>query len=187
MRIDKTAPVTAVSGVPAGWSKTPLTAAFSPVDAASGVAATAYSTDGGATWTPGLSAPLAAQGISTLLVRSTDVAGNVETARTVTGRVDPVRPVPQALANKSVKRNAKVKLPYKIVDVPGAQAKVTIKIYKGKAFKKKLTVGTKAANAGLTYLYTCKLPKGKYTWKVYATDLAGNTQAKPAVRTLTVK
>ena len=38
VRIDKTAPVTAVSGVPAGWSKTPLTATFSPGDAASGVA-----------------------------------------------------------------------------------------------------------------------------------------------------
>ena len=71
--------------------------------------------------------------------------------------------------------------------MPGAQAKVTIKIYKGSALKKTLTVGTKAANAGLTYPYKCKLAKGKYTWKVYATDLAGNTQAKPAVKTLTVK
>ena len=71
--------------------------------------------------------------------------------------------------------------------MPGAQAKVTIKIYKGSSLKKKLTVGTKAANAGLTYSYKCKLPKGKYSWKVYATDLAGNAQAKPGVRTLTVK
>jgi hypothetical protein len=37
------------------------------------------------------------------------------------------------------------------------------------------------------YFYKCKLPKGKYSWKVYATDLAGNVQAKPGVRTLTVK
>ena len=72
--------------------------------------------------------------------------------------------------------------------MPGAQAKVTIKIYKGRALKKTLTAGaTKAANANLTWSYKCKLPKGKYSWKVYATDLAGNAQAKPGVRTLTVK
>jgi hypothetical protein len=45
----------------------------------------------------------------------------------------------------------------------------------------------RAANAGLTLACKCRLPKGKYAWKVYATDLAGNAQAKPDVNTLTVK
>ena len=64
---------------------------------------------------------------------------------------------------------------------------MTIKIYKGSRLKKTLTVGTKAVNVGLTHSYRCKLAKGKYKWKVYATDLAGNKQTKPASRTLTVK
>jgi hypothetical protein len=50
-----------------------------------------------------------------------------------------------------------------------------------------LGVGTKRTNTALTYSFRCKLAKGKSSWKVYATDLAGNTQAKPGVRTLTVK
>jgi hypothetical protein len=74
-----------------------------------------------------------------------------------------------------------------VVDATSPQAKVVIRIYKGSALKKTLSVGSKATNANLTYAYKCKLPKGKYSWKVYATDLAGNAQAKPAVRTLTVK
>jgi sugar lactone lactonase YvrE len=185
--IDKTAPVTAITDVPAGWSRTAVTATFSPGDTPSGVASTEYSTNGGANWAPGLSAAITGQGVTALLVRSTDVAGNVEDPKTVTVRIDGTAPVPKALANKSVKRNATVKLQYKITDVPDAEAKVAIKIYKGKAFKKKLTVGTKAANVNLTYSYKCKLPKGKYSWKVFATDLAGNVQAKPGVRTLTVK
>ena len=191
--IDKTAPVTAVTGIPTGWTKTSRTAAFSPDDtvagvaSVSGVASTAYSTDGGVTWTPGMSAQMATQGITTLLVRSTDVAGNVEDPKTITARVDGTAPVPKALANRSVKRNKTVKMPFKVVDVPGAQVKVTIKIYKGSRLKKTLKVGEKAVNVGLTYSYRCKLAKGKYTWKVYATDLAGNTQAKPASKTLKVK
>jgi sugar lactone lactonase YvrE len=185
--IDKTAPVTTVSSVSSSWSTTPLPVTFSPQDATSGIASTEYSTDAGATWTAGLSASISAQGVSTMLVRSTDVAGNVEAAQTVTGRVDSVRPTPTGLANRTVKRNKTVKLPFRIGDVTGAQARVTIRIYRGSLLKKTLAVGTKAANTDLTCSYRCTLAKGKYSWKVYATDMAGNTQARPAVKTLTVK
>jgi len=34
--------------------------------------------------------------------------------------------------------------------------------------------------------FTCNLKKGTYTWEVYATDLAGNTQANVATAQLHV-
>jgi hypothetical protein len=65
--------------------------------------------------------------------------------------------------------------------------KVTIKIYKRNKLRRTFSVGLKATGASLTYSYKCSLAKGKYTWKVYATDLAGNKQAKPSSKSLVVK
>ena len=88
VRIDKTAPFTSVSGVPAGWSQASVTATFTPTDALSGVASTEYSTNGGSTWTTGASAVVTAQGTTTLTYRSTDNAGNVEADKSCTVRID---------------------------------------------------------------------------------------------------
>jgi hypothetical protein len=189
VHIDRTAPVTTASGVPTTWSKLPVLVTLTPDgDGLTPVASTEYRAQGAPTWTT-YTGPFSvtAQGASVYEYRSTDGVGNVEAVKTITVRIDRTAPVPKALANRSVKRNATAKLPYKIVDVPGAQANVTIKIYKGSVLKKTLKSGKRAANASLTLACRCRLPKGKYTWKVYATDLAGNAQAKPGVKTLTVK
>jgi hypothetical protein len=186
--IDKTAPVTSVSGIPAGWSKNNVTVTLTPsADGLSPITSTQYSTDGGGTWTSGTSATIATEGTTALQYRSTDGAGNVEATKTTTVGIDSVRPAPKALANKSVKKGKTVKLPYRVDDSSCPQAKVTIRIYKGTKLRKTLTVGLKATGVNLTRSYTCTLPKGKCSWKVYARDLAGNTQVKPGVRTLTVK
>ena len=52
---------------------------------------------------------------------------------------------------------------------------------------KTVTVGGAKVNADLAATFTCNLKKGTYTWYVYATDLAGNTQANVAKAKLTVK
>jgi len=183
-RIDRTAPVTTCDA-PTGWSRSAVTVRLSPSDALSGVARTEYSTNGGATWTAGASARISASGETKLRYRSTDAAGNVETAKTATVRVDGGKPVPKALATATARRG-RVKLKYRVVDV-APQAKVTIKIYKGRKLKKTIALGLQKTNASLAYAYKCKLPHGSYTYRVYATDLAGNTQARAGVAKLLVR
>jgi hypothetical protein len=64
---------------------------------------------------------------------------------------------------------------------------VTIRVFPGKKLKKSLAVGTQATGVELEYAYRCTLAKGKYTWRVYASDLAGNAQTSTDSKTLTVK
>jgi len=64
---------------------------------------------------------------------------------------------------------------------------VTIKLRRSGKPIKTLQLGDQPANKSLTARFPCKLAAGKYTFTVYATDLAGNTQAKAGHNTLTVK
>jgi hypothetical protein len=52
---------------------------------------------------------------------------------------------------------------------------------------KTLRPGLVTSNVARTHAWTCRLRRGRYTWKVYATDQAGNTQGRPGVKTLTVR
>jgi hypothetical protein len=186
VRIDTSAPTTTASGVPAGWSKTAVIT-LSGSDAYSGRASTEYRLQGAASWTT-YAAPFAvtAQGTSTWEFRSTDVVGNVETAKTLTAKVDAKGPQTLALAKVSVKKGKKVSFRFRINDLTPTAA-VTIKIYKGKKLKKTVTVGSKATNSAQSYKWSCKLVQGSYIWKVYATDLAGNLQTTVGSKTLVVK
>lgn len=60
------------------------TVVFQATDATSGVALTEYSLDGGTTWTAGSSVTLTGAGDHLVQFRSTDVAGNLEQARSAT-------------------------------------------------------------------------------------------------------
>ena len=187
VKVDGTAPVTAVSGLTGGWTNDLTDVTFNGTDEVSGVASTEWSADTGANWASGSLVGVFPEGVNSVQFRSTDAAGNVEQAKTATVSYDLSKPVPAALASKSVKRLKTVRLPYRVSDLRCPKATVTIRIYKGAKLKKTLSVGLKTVGLSLTYGYKCKLAKGSYTWKVYATDLAGNTQAKPAVKKLTVK
>ncbi|MBA3571410.1 MAG: hypothetical protein H0W34_05445 [Pyrinomonadaceae bacterium] len=69
------------------------------------MASTEYSTDSGATWQPypgGL--PVSHEGVTTILYRSTDRAGNIETAQSLTIKVDKTAPTIQLSANPSIIR-----------------------------------------------------------------------------------
>ena len=88
----------------------------------------------------------------------------------------------------SVKRNATATFKFKVSDVQSTKTTVTIKIKKGSTTKKTFSLGSKSVNTSLSYKVKITLPKGKYTWFVYAKDQAGNAQASPAGKnTLTVK
>nr|MBA3515023.1 carboxypeptidase regulatory-like domain-containing protein [Pyrinomonadaceae bacterium] len=97
--LDNLAPETTAALAPAapdgqnGWFKTKPSVTLSAMDNCSGVAATEYSTDGGATWQPySGSFIIHNEGTTTILYRSTDRSGNAETAESITLNVDTIAP-----------------------------------------------------------------------------------------------
>jgi hypothetical protein len=126
-------------------------------------------------------------GLTRVWFYSRDTAGNDETAKSLSVRIDTTRPVTKALAKATVRRGGKVTLRLRVNDAVSPKATVTVKIYKGAALKRTLRLGLRRTNAEIRYSYTCRLARGTYTWKVYATDLAGNQQVKIGYKTLTVR
>ncbi|NOU85992.1 hypothetical protein GC102_09410 [Paenibacillus sp. LMG 31460] len=97
--IDKTPPVTTAVVTPLqpdglnGWYVHPVTVSLNAYDALSGAAKTEYSLDDRATWQR-YTAPVTLNQDSkyTLSYRSTDIAGNVETAKTISFNLDTIAP-----------------------------------------------------------------------------------------------
>jgi hypothetical protein len=191
--LDAAAPLTTASFTPpanaAGWNKQAASVTLSAADAVSGVAKTEYRPAGAAAWTP-YAAPflVRAQGVSSFEYRSTDVAGHAEAAQTLAVRIDGLRPTTAAY-RASVVKGKRVKLAYKVGDaLPGSEkAKVTLKLFKGAALKKTLKLGVRASNLKQSHSWRCTLARGRYTLKVYAADIAGNTQSKVGTARLTVR
>ena len=88
-----------------------------------------------------------------------------------------------------VKAGRTVKLKYVVSDpLPSVgEADVTIQIRKGAKVVKTIDAGVRPTNTRLAYAYKAKLKKGVYTWRVLATDLAGNAASKITAARLTVK
>ena len=191
--LDGVPPVTSASRSPLpnadGWNKVPVTVTLTPADVGgSGVESSEYSSDGGTTWTTGTSLIVSANGTTNLRYRSIDHAGNLETAKTLTLRIDKTRPVPKARYNATVRRYATATLRYRVNDAYSPKAKtVTIKIFKNGRRVRTTTLRNKPMNTNLSYKFRCTLRRGTYTWKVYATDLAGNRQAVASSKKLYVR
>jgi hypothetical protein len=66
---------------------------------------------------------------------------------------------------------------------------VTIRVFKGTTLEAAIACGTVSQGVWHTKSWTCKLAKGTYTWKVYATDGQGQpvTPGTEGHKTLTVK
>ncbi|MFD1248885.1 OmpL47-type beta-barrel domain-containing protein [Nocardioides ginsengisoli] len=91
IQIDRTAPVTGLSGVSNSWVNGSVTVSLAPTDGLSGVAATYYAVDGGDVQT-GTSLVLSAEGEHTVTYFSTDRAGNAESQQSVVVRIDRTAP-----------------------------------------------------------------------------------------------
>ena len=90
---DTTAPVTSVSGIPAGWSRTPVTASFTATDVGgSGVLFTQARVDSGA-YRQCTSFQVTGDGTHTLYYCSSDKAGNMEGNNSATVTIDGTAPV----------------------------------------------------------------------------------------------
>ena len=87
IKIDRTAPTTTASTVPTSWTNHPVAVTLTATDNLSGVATTQYAVDGGSVQS-GTALTLNSSGTHTVQFWSTDVAGNIETAHTLTVSID---------------------------------------------------------------------------------------------------
>jgi len=191
---DTAKPVTTATGADDGaWYKAGVTVHLAAADGAgeSGVKELSYALDGAAA-TAAATADVsvsAVAGAHSIVYHATDIAGNVEAEKTLTVNVDSAKPTTAAAAT-SVVRGRTATLKYKITETgPNAgKATVVIKV-KNRARKvvKTIKAGLVAVNVTVPAKFTCRLAKGVYTYTVYATDAAGNTQSKAGSAKLTVK
>lgn len=90
-KIDRVAPVSSTSTIPAGWTSSEVTVTLAATDDRSGVDAVRHSLDSGAETT--FSAPFSVgNGVHELTWRAVDAAGNLEDLHTATIRVDTSEP-----------------------------------------------------------------------------------------------
>ena len=88
IKIDRTAPGTAATGVPGGWVNAPVTIGLQGTDNLSDVDSTYYAVDGATTPTKGDSVTVGGEGVHTVSYYSVDNAGNKEDAKSFTVKVD---------------------------------------------------------------------------------------------------
>ena len=188
---------TATGATDGGWYKAAVPVHLTAADEAggSGVKDLTYSLDGaadvivsGASAAADVTVPAVA-GAHAIAYHASDVAGNAEDATTLTVNVDLSKPVTSASA-ASVVRGRKATLKFRVTETGANAGKATVVVkVKNRAGKVVATVkpGLVAVNTSATAKFTCKLAKGVYTYAVYATDVAGNAQAKAGSAKLTVR
>ena len=178
-------PLLAVTGGGRAWHNTPVTLTFSASDEESGVQKTQYRwppavlawTDG-AVWT----SPKSWQGSTVVGVRALDWCGNTSETANAVVHVDMTRPVTKALNAPVVRPRQRVTLKYRVKEPPGLSptAKVRIKVWSDKTGNVVMARNAIVpVNSDRSWSFKPQWPVGTYRWYVYATDLAGNTQAKP--------
>jgi hypothetical protein len=158
------------------WYRQPVSAALAATDAGgSGLAVTRYTTDGTTptTASPAYSAPLVLSQTTTLSYRSWDNAGNVESARTVTVRIDTAAPTVAitAPANGATIKAAQTTVTTSVGDV-GSGVKSVDLYADGKR------VGT---DTSAPFSFGWKPSKGAHKLSAIATDVAGNTATSATV------
>lgn len=174
INIDRTAPVTTVSGVPTGWVKRPVELRFA-ASAAAGEAPIAYTEYrvGSGAWTKGGQVTVKRQGSTTVAYRSADTAGNVEAAKSCVVRIDDTAPVVKAFAPVTAWRGGILRFTFWVSDVSGpVSVKVGVTRYGHRVAT--YDFGRKPAGRRAAGAVVCSLPVGRYSWRVVVTDSAGN-------------
>jgi C1A family cysteine protease len=152
-----------------------------------------YSTDGGGTWTSAVANTvtlmLGDQGAHRFQYYASDSLATEAVHDAGYVNIDTVKPVTRTGGKVTVKKGKRAALKFRVVDVvPGCgRAVVVIQIRKGSRTVKAIRVGARPANVSLSCRYTARLPKGTYTYRVTATDVAGNAATSIVSARLVVK
>ena len=194
---DFSAPITTVSAAANHWHDGSVTLHFAARDevGGSGLAYTEYSTDRGLTWTEGSSLTIAApadhsgDGLQTILYRSADKDGNIETANSCWVGIDTQAPTPIANWQASVLRGHVARLAYEINDPrpgsPTADVTIRVKSLSGRLCQT-IALPRQPVDVRLEAHFLCRLARGEYRFFISATDAAGNVQTQVAVNALFV-
>ena len=195
---DTTPPTTTATGADSLWHNSAVTVTFTATDnpggsgMSGGQAKTEYQLDGGS-WVSGTTCTVVApadhsgDGQHTVNYRSTDAAGNVEPAKSVSVEIDTERPTTSAQPAGG-RRGQAIAITYRVDDKlspAGTAVAVIVRNSHGNVVMR-LAAGTK--NVGTWYAVEW-LPTavGSYRYSVTATDLAGNEQVKAGSAAVTVR
>ena len=192
---DGTAPTVSASPTPAravraaapGWYRTPVKIKFSASDGGWGVSRTQYTLNGGISWWTASSLTVKANGTTTVTYDAVDRAGNVAATQALTVHVDKVKPVPAALNTVKAKHGKMGTFKCRVTDKWSPTCAVTITVKRGTKTVAHFALGQHQSGVAFSQRLRCKWAKGTYRWEVYATDLAGNVQLRPASAVLIVK
>ncbi len=191
MAAETTVPQVSIAGADSGWHNSPVPLSFVASDTQSGIQKVQYMAPPAvSTWTDGTSftVPTSSQGSIQVSVQALDWCNKVGTA-SATVNIDTTQPRTRTLGSATVKKGYNARLKFRVEEPSGLspKAKVTIRILRADGSQaKKLEYPSVPVNRDRVAGFTCNLKKGTYTWEVYATDLAGNTQANVASARLTV-
>ena len=178
INVDRTAPVTGVAGVPAGWVRHPVELGFTARAAGAPVDFTEYRVGGGA-WTEGASVTVSRQGETTVEYQSADIAGNVEAAKSCVVKIDSVAPKVTAYGPTTAWRGGNARFAFRVSDASGGSVSVKIGITQ---YGKQITtynVGTKPSGRKVVGIVKCTLPAGRYSWRVIVRDARATAPGPP--------
>jgi hypothetical protein len=193
VQADTTDPTVSIAGADSGWHNTPVPLTFTGSDSQSGLQAVQYrcppavpawTTDGAYT------VPDTTQGEIVVYAQATDWC-NRSASTSATVRIDTTDPETDALSAVSVKRNKTARLKFRITEPaglsPSAKVVLKVKTVRGNKTVKTKTIRGVPVNSTQSYSFKVTFKKGAYKWYIYATDLAGNTQANVDKASFTVK
>jgi Bacterial Ig domain/Chitobiase/beta-hexosaminidase C-terminal domain len=182
IRIDTTAPVSSItcngSTCSTGWYNASVTVALSATDGQSGVAVIRYTTDG-STPTAASSAyigPFTLSATTTVRYRAWDSAGNVETTKAQSIRIDTTAPtVAITSPTNGATVTGTVKLTANSSDSGSGIGLVSF-------YVDGVLVGTKSSAPYTVSWNTKKVSAGQHTLMAIARDVAGNSQTSASIQ-----
>ena len=192
VQAETTTPLVSISGAGSGWHNAPVLLSFAATDSQSGIQKLQYmSAPAVPSWTDGTSytVPATTQGAISVSVQALDWCNKVGTA-SATVNIDTTQPKTATHGGETVQQGKGARLDYSVREPSNLspKANVVIEIVRSNgSTAQTIRKNNVAMNEKHTAYFTCDLAKGTYKWYVYATDLAGNTQANIAHAKLTVK
>lgn len=193
VQAETSTPAVTISGAePGGWYNIAVALTFAASDSQSGVQKVQYMAPPAvAAWTNGsaYTVPVTTQGSVTVSAQALDWCNQAGSVSLTVG-IDTTAPGTKTLGNVAAKKGKTARLGFRVTEPAGlsptATARIDIRKSNGKVVKS-FPVANVPVNSDRSQSFTCNFAKGAYRWYVYATDLAGNTQANVANAKLTVK